>query len=271
MGVLTPLLHAKTFASFTAVIVLLLGLTLFHGVVLAVYRLTLHPLARFPGPPLTAATSWYERILDIFCGPGQTFAFEIERMHQCYGPIVHITPDKIHVSDPAFFDSLYAGGSAVREKYPPAAHIQMTPESVFGTTDHSLHRRLRAAISPYFSRSSVLEDQGITNEKVELLCDLFRSSFEDGEVINIQIPLLAISTDIFGAHTLGPRGSMDLLRSWNKAVEWRKSILALLHWTPVVRQFSSILPFALELPLGLIKAANPGMGIVVGIIRVRQA
>jgi hypothetical protein len=70
MGVLTPLLHAETFASVTTVVVLLLSLTLFHGVVLAVYRLTLHPLARFPGPPLTAATGWYECSLDIFCGPG---------------------------------------------------------------------------------------------------------------------------------------------------------------------------------------------------------
>ena len=100
---------------------------------------------------------------------------------------------------------------------------------MFGTTDHSLHRRRRAAISSYFSRSRVLGDQGIIDEKVELLCDLFRGSFEDGKVINMQIPLLATSTDIFCAHTLGPRGSMDLLRNWNKAVEWRKGIIALLH------------------------------------------
>lgn len=60
-------------------------------------------------------------------------------------------------------------------------------------------------------------------------------SVTSDKVINLQIPLLATSTHIFGAHTLGPRGSMNLLRNWNKAVEWRKIIIALLHWTPVVR------------------------------------
>ncbi|KAF2871390.1 cytochrome P450 [Massariosphaeria phaeospora] len=240
-----------------------------YGFLLAVYRLTIHPLARFPGPKLSAATGWYECYLDIFRGPGKTFAFEIERMHERYGPIVRINPHEIHVSDPDFFDTLYAGGSAVRGKYAPAAHVQGTPEGIFGTVDHNAHRRRRQAISSYFSKQSVLQDQKIVDDKIELLCDFFRQKLKEGKEVNIRVPLLAVGTDVFCAHTLGERGSMDLLRDWDRAVEWRQSIIALLHWTPVVRQFPWVIPFAIDLPVGLINVASKEMGLVVSIFRVQ--
>ncbi|ORX95688.1 cytochrome P450 [Clohesyomyces aquaticus] len=243
------------------------GLCISYTIALAIYRLTWHPLAQFPGPKLTAATGWYECFLDFFAGPGETFAFAIERMHERYGPIVRINPHEIHVSDPDFFDTLYAGGSARRDKYPPAAHVQGTPDGIFGTIDHQTHRKRRAAISGYFSKQSIMQDQGIVDEKIELLCDIFSKAKRDGKELNIRVPLLALGTDVFCQHTLGSQGSMDLLKDWDRAVTWRKSIIALLHWTPIVRQFSWVMPFAVELPMWIIKAANKELALVVSIFR----
>lgn len=50
---------------------------------LALYRLTLDPLAKFPGPKLAAATYWYEFYFDWWCGG--KYIFEIEKMHKTYG------------------------------------------------------------------------------------------------------------------------------------------------------------------------------------------
>jgi hypothetical protein len=74
----------------------------------------------------------------------------------------------------------------------------------------------------------------------------------DGREVNDRVPLLALGTDVFCGHTLGERGSMDLLRDWNRTVEWRQGIIALLHRTPVVRQFPWIIPHAVELPVKMI-------------------
>lgn len=86
-----------------------------YFVTLVLYRLFLHPLAAFPGPKLAAATLWYEFFYDGI-RRGQ-YTFKIQEMHEKHGPIVRISPNELHCNDPAFIDTLYAGGSARRDKY----------------------------------------------------------------------------------------------------------------------------------------------------------
>lgn len=49
----------------------------------ALYRLYLHPLARFPGPKLAAVTRLYEGYYDIYQS-GQ-YTFKIAELHKQYG------------------------------------------------------------------------------------------------------------------------------------------------------------------------------------------
>jgi hypothetical protein len=54
------------------------------------YRLTLHPLAKFPGPRLAACSYWYEFYQDLIAGPfpGQG-AYNTDRLHEKYGMPSH--------------------------------------------------------------------------------------------------------------------------------------------------------------------------------------
>lgn len=54
-----------------------------YGMVVAAYRLFLHPLASFPGPKLASISSAYGAAWDYF-GQG-SYIFECERMHNKYG------------------------------------------------------------------------------------------------------------------------------------------------------------------------------------------
>jgi hypothetical protein len=54
-----------------------------YYVTLALYRLYLHPLARFPGPKLAAVTRLYEGYYDIYHS-GQ-YTFKISELHKQYG------------------------------------------------------------------------------------------------------------------------------------------------------------------------------------------
>jgi hypothetical protein len=62
----------------------LLGTALIlYSLGLLIYRLFLHPLARFPGPKIAAVTSFYEGWFEIV-RKGQ-YSKEISRLHDVYG------------------------------------------------------------------------------------------------------------------------------------------------------------------------------------------
>ena len=59
------------------------GALLLYLVCLAIYRLYLSPVAKFPGPKLAALSLWYEFYHDVVRG-GQ-YCFKINELHDEYG------------------------------------------------------------------------------------------------------------------------------------------------------------------------------------------
>jgi hypothetical protein len=49
----------------------------------AIYRITLHPLAKFPGPKLAAMSSAYQAWYDL--RPGTSYIFQFAGMHEKFG------------------------------------------------------------------------------------------------------------------------------------------------------------------------------------------
>ncbi|CAH0004333.1 unnamed protein product [Clonostachys byssicola] len=131
-GALWPLLMA------------LLSIWLMSTVVLFVYRITFHPLARFPGPKLPAMSYANEFWFDVV--RGGRYTHEILRMHEKYGPIVRINPNELHCNDPTFVDVVYA-------------------------LDHDHHRRRNAAMSKCFSRSRIRQIEHLIHVNAQKLCD----------------------------------------------------------------------------------------------------
>ena len=68
---------------------LIIYLTLFYLLFRSIYRLYFSPISKFPGPRITALTSWYEVYYDVILG-GQ-FTFKIRDLHDQYGMTTCLT------------------------------------------------------------------------------------------------------------------------------------------------------------------------------------
>lgn len=83
----------------------LLTVTVIYILFVAVYRLHFSPIAQIPGPRIAALTSLYEFYHD--CIHLGQFYYQIQKLHEQYGPIVRIGPNEVHIKDPDFFDRIY--------------------------------------------------------------------------------------------------------------------------------------------------------------------
>ncbi|KAF5026356.1 hypothetical protein F66182_1564 [Fusarium sp. NRRL 66182] len=169
-----------------------------HAIGLVLYRLFWHPLARYPGPKLAAATQWYETYYSVVRG-GQ-FPFEVQRMHKKYGPVVRINPEEIHIDDPTFYETLYSPTDVV-DKLPFLTAVANLPGVVSFTTLGEFHRPLRRAVAPFFTRARVLDSyaaengaiRSVTNRLSHILSTKFARK---NTPVNIRRMLASLATDI---------------------------------------------------------------------------
>ncbi|EGY14474.1 trichodiene oxygenase [Verticillium dahliae VdLs.17] len=176
----------------------LLVLLAVRAVGLVFYRLYWHPLAKHPGPRLAAATQWYETYYSIIKS-GQ-FPFEIQRMHEKYGPVVRVTPDEIHVDDPTFYEVLFSPTDMV-DKLPFLTAAGNLPGVVSFSTLGEFHRPRRQAVSPFFTRAKVLDNFASMKGAIRSVANRFshRLSTEfagKNITVNIRHMLASIATDM---------------------------------------------------------------------------
>lgn len=164
---------------------------LVYSASLILYRLFLHPLAKFPGPKLAAITRYYEAYFDVVLN-GQ-YTFKIAELHRQYGPIVRISPYELHVSDPAYYEKLYRQDGRW-DKHGWSVDAFGAPTTAICTVDHDAHRRRRAPLAPFFSRTGVAGRQDIIRGLADKLCG--RLLQLEGEKVNITAAVSAFTRDV---------------------------------------------------------------------------
>ncbi|KAI9042371.1 putative benzoate 4-monooxygenase cytochrome P450 [Aspergillus affinis] len=170
-----------------------LHLLLLYAASVVVYRLYFHPLAHIPGPPLARLTYLFELYYDL--GLKGQFTFHLRDLHHKYGPVIRINPDEIHVHDLDYFDHIYSQTNGRTDKPPHVAGVFGPYSATISTQSHSLHKIRRSAVSPFFSRKSVIDLAPAICRPVEILCERLREAC-DNRVLNMKYIFGAVTLDI---------------------------------------------------------------------------
>ncbi|KAH8787243.1 cytochrome P450 monooxygenase-like protein [Hyaloscypha finlandica] len=175
---------------FSSVLVLAAAANVLYTVL---YRLYFHPLAHIPGPKLAAVTFLYQSYFSLVSG--SRFYAQIGKLHAAYGPVVRITPDEIHLSDPANYETIYHVGSKYA-KYPRFYNAFSLKYSSFTTCPNDVHKLRRGPLNQFFSRKMVLELEDVVQSKAQKLCDLVTQKLSVGQTVDLHHAFRAVSIDV---------------------------------------------------------------------------
>ncbi|GMF76418.1 unnamed protein product [Aspergillus oryzae] len=187
-------------------------------VIRSIYRLYFHPLSKFPGPKLAAVTHLYEFYYDVV--KGGKFIWEMQRMHDQYGPIVRINPREIHIKDPYYFDPIYTSKGQAKDPY--IVRTFATPLSTAATVEHDRYRYRRDLVNPFFSKRSVMGVDYIVQDKVDKVCKRLTQVHERGTVVSLDDLFAALTADVISHYAYGE--SLGFLDTENLKNEFRDAV-----------------------------------------------
>lgn len=230
------------------------------------YRIYFHPLAKFPGSKVCAATYWTETYYDVF--RGHQYIWEIKEMHEKYGPIIRTNPDDIHIHDPDFFDGLY---SLRLDKWSWWTRGFAVPTAGGMTVEHEVHRKRRGALNPFFSKASIVANIPVIQEKLAIMCERLDKVAGSREVLDLESVYLAVTTDVLTQCSYG--WTYDYVHDPEWAMKWKlvntggRASAAIVRSFPVIGAIVRSMPLSLAIklvpPVGFMKSWMQRVGIQV--------
>ncbi|RYP67847.1 hypothetical protein DL771_007024 [Monosporascus sp. 5C6A] len=173
----------------------------------AAYNLFLHPLRRFPGPLANRASPlpWALRhTLGLQ-------AFDTQRLHERYGPVVRVGPGHLSFTDPRAWRDIYghrvgddqAGRTEMPKSSTFVSSIRDIPTSII-SADRDEHARLRRALSHGFSDASMRQQEPLIARYVDLLLErLGQECRGGGRALNMEAWYNFTTFDVVGDLVFG--------------------------------------------------------------------
>ncbi|KAF4470804.1 cytochrome P450 [Fusarium albosuccineum] len=131
-----------------------------------VYRLFFHPLRKYPGPRLYAASS-LPKLYKVSTGNVHRMQ---QRLHDLYGPVVRIGPDQLSYIEAKAWKDIQGhrvGGHGSFQKDPALMGKQEHPDIIHA--DDATHSRQRRIFSHAFSDRALKEQEPMIGGYVDLL------------------------------------------------------------------------------------------------------
>ncbi|TID26360.1 cytochrome P450 [Venturia nashicola] len=146
-----------------------------------VYRLTLHPLAKYPGPFLAKITDIY---LAYHAWKGDRH-LELWRCHEKYGPYVRMGPNTLSLNTNTALKTIYGFNANVRKAdFYSAFPVNKNTFNVHSSIDKVAHARKRRVLSHAFSDKAIKSMEKYVLEKVRTFCRALPTT--DLDLIDVQ-------------------------------------------------------------------------------------
>lgn len=123
---------------------------------LVIYRLTLHPLSRYPGPRVWAASS----IPWVYHHINGDLPHTLYKLHSQYGETVRVAPDELSFVNPSAWKDIYGVGRTNIFKKDMKVYPRMSQrvDSIL-TADNANHPRHRKLLNSAFSEKALREQE----------------------------------------------------------------------------------------------------------------
>ncbi|KAK2666648.1 Cytochrome P450, E-class, group I [Fusarium oxysporum f. sp. vasinfectum] len=201
-------------------------------VLLFIYRLFLHPLARYPGPRLAACSQlWF-----IEAWTGGRYPFVMKQVHDKYGDVVRIAPNELSFRTPTAYRTIYDRPPKKEHQFLKSEILYdarlstARPNIVFARDPHD-HQLQRKPLSRAFSNKSLRETQRVIEHYTELfVTQLVNKGGPESKGIDVSVVYNWLTFDIIGHLTFG--------ESFNCVAQWRPS-----NWVSLILNFVELLRF----------------------------
>ncbi|GAB1208252.1 hypothetical protein APSETT445_006993 [Aspergillus pseudonomiae] len=214
MGLLSPDIIWTSFKEQFAISIV--QLIIFSLILRSIYRLYFDPLHHIPGPKLAAISHAYEFYHDVI--RGGLFVWEIEKMHEKYGPIVRINPREVHIKDPYFYDELYAPANGMRDKDAKSVVIFSSPTALVATVGHHTHRMRRKLLNSFFSRRSIERIEPVIHESLSRFLDGLTTAYKEGSVVELIDRLQGLTGDVITEYAYGENYGLQDPENYGKGI-----------------------------------------------------
>ncbi|THU95911.1 cytochrome P450 [Dendrothele bispora CBS 962.96] len=218
-----------------------------------VYRLLFHPLRKFPGPWLAAATDCYAGYFNLVKG-GQLLS-HIEKLHLNYGPVVRVGPNTLHFSEPQAFTDIYTSGTTFKKSEQLYDDIFLTQEACHAFVDPQKARTRRIMLNPLFSRRAILKLRHAVQEKVDRLISRIKD-YPHGGPVDLASAFRSLTLEIITEYCFATSyNSLEhptFRHPLNLAVEQNVKNFWFTNY------FTRLMRLSLATPIWIVKLIDPG-------------
>ena len=168
------------------------------------YNVTFHPLAKFPGPKLYAATSLFYSRMAL----RGKLPMEVRELHKKYGDVVRVSPDQLSITNPEAWKDIYGNRPGQPQRPKDLRQVSVGPNSTPSIlrADDQTHGRYRRSLSHGFSEGSLQKQEAIVKGYIDLLVQRLHEKLTagDGRASVDMVPWYNFTTfDIIGDLVFG--------------------------------------------------------------------